>query len=122
MLSMILLPMLMILLSTLNMIRHLICGNSLNWLLNLNMTYETLDWGRKWPVDFIAAKTQLVLFDQSKNPGVVDVKVAESVLEEKSSFKMSGLTFCSKLDWGSIAKTASQKNFSLDSFYEVSIS
>ena len=36
-----------------------------------------------------------------------------SVLEEKSSFKMPGLTFTSKLDWGSyiisIAKTASKK-------------
>ena len=37
----------------------------------------------------------------------------ESVVEEKSSFKMLGLTFSSKLDWGSyiisIAKTASKK-------------
>ena len=37
----------------------------------------------------------------------------ESVLEEKTSFKMLGLTFSSKLDWGfyiiSIAKTASNK-------------
>ena len=36
-----------------------------------------------------------------------------SVLEEKPSFKMLGLTFPSKLDWGSyiisIAKTASKK-------------
>ena len=35
-----------------------------------------------------------------------------SVLEEKSSFKMLGLTFSSKLDWGSYiisAKTASKK-------------
>ena len=36
-----------------------------------------------------------------------------SVLEGKSSFKMLGLTFSSKLDWGSyiisIAKTASKK-------------
>ena len=36
-----------------------------------------------------------------------------SVLEEKSSFKMLGLAFSSKLDWGSyivsIAKTASKK-------------
>ena len=36
-----------------------------------------------------------------------------SVLEEKSSFKMLGLTFSSKLNWGSyiisIAKTASKK-------------
>ena len=37
-----------------------------------------------------------------------------SVLEEKSSFKMLGLTFSSKLDWDtsmiSIAKTASKKS------------
>ena len=37
----------------------------------------------------------------------------ESVLEEKSSFKMLGFTFPSKLDWGSyiisIAKTISKK-------------
>ena len=36
-----------------------------------------------------------------------------SVLEEKSSFKILGLTFSSKLDWDSyiisIAKTASKK-------------
>ena len=28
---------------------------------------DTVDWGRKWLVDFNARKTQLVLFDQSKN-------------------------------------------------------
>ena len=43
----------------------------------------------------------------------MDVKVDESVIEGKSSFKMLGLTFSSKLDWGSyiisIAKTASKK-------------
>ena len=37
MLSVILLSMLMILLSILSVIRHLICGNNLNWLLNLNL-------------------------------------------------------------------------------------
>ena len=41
------------------------------------------------------------------------MKMDGSVLEEKSSFKMLGLTFSSKLDWGSyiisIAKTASKK-------------
>ena len=58
-------------------------------------------------------KTQLVSFDQSNNTGAIDVKMDGSVLEEKSSFKMLGLTFSSKLDWGSyiisIAKTASKK-------------
>ena len=34
--------MLMILLSTLDVIRHLICGNNQNWLLNLNLFFDTL--------------------------------------------------------------------------------
>ena len=41
MLSVILPSMLMILLSILNVIGHLTCGNNLNWLLNLNLIYET---------------------------------------------------------------------------------
>ena len=72
-----------------------------------------MDWGRKWLVDFNAGKTQLVSFDWSKNTGAIDVKMDGSVLEEKTSFKMLGLTFSSNLDWGSyivsIAKTASKK-------------
>ena len=44
---------------------------------------------------------QLVLFDQSNNTSAIDVKKDGSVLEEKLSFKMLGLTFSSKLDWGS---------------------
>ena len=42
MLSVILLSMLMILLFILTVIGHLICSNNLNWLLNLNLIYETL--------------------------------------------------------------------------------
>ena len=64
-------------------------------------------------MDLIAGKTQLVLFDRSNNTGSLDVKMDGSVLEETSSFKMLGLTFSSKLNWGSyiisIAKTASKK-------------
>ena len=41
MLSVILQSMLMILLSILSVIEHLICGNNLNWLLNLNLIYKT---------------------------------------------------------------------------------
>ena len=41
MLFVILLPML-ILLSVPSVIRHLICGNKLNWLLDLNLIYKTL--------------------------------------------------------------------------------
>ena len=59
-----------------------------------------MDWDRKWLVDFNAGKTQLILFDQSNNTGVFDVKMDRSVLVENSSFNMLGLTFSSKLDWG----------------------
>ena len=72
-----------------------------------------MDWGKKWRFDFKAGKTQLVSFDLSNNNGSIDVKMGGSIVEEKSSFKMLGLTFSSKLDWGSyiisIAKTASKK-------------
>ena len=67
-----------------------------------------MDWGKKWLVDFNARKIHLVLFDRSNNNSSIIVKMDGSILEEKSSFKMLGLT-SSKLDWGSyvisIAKT-----------------
>ena len=74
---------------------------------------DTVDWGKKWLVDFNAGKTQLVSFGRSNNTGSIDRNMNASVLEEKSSFKMLGLTLSSKFDWGSyiisIAKTASMK-------------
>ena len=88
MLSVILPSMLMILLSILSVIGHPICGNNLNWLLNLNLIHETLqNWDKKWLVDFNARKIQLFSFEQSKNNGVTDVKIDRSILDEKSSFK-----------------------------------
>ena len=73
----------------------------------------TVDWGKKWLVDFNAGKTQLVLFDESNNTGSINVKMDGSALEEKSSFKMLDLNFSSKLDWDSyiisIAKTVCKK-------------
>ena len=99
MLSVILLSMLTILLSVLSVMRRLICGNNLNWLLNFSVIYETLN--------------QLVPFDLSNNIGSIDVKMDGSVLEEKSSFKMLRLTFSSELGWGSyiisVAKTIFKK-------------
>ena len=59
-----------------------------------------MDLGRKWLVDFSTGKTQLVSFDWSNGTGAIDVKMDGSVLDKKSSFKMLGLTFSSKLDWG----------------------
>ena len=57
-----------------------------------------MHWGKKWLADFNAGKNQLVLFDHSDKNDSIDVKMDGSVLEEKSSFKMLGLTFSSKLD------------------------
>ena len=42
---------------------------------------DTVDWGKKWLVDFNAGKTQLVSFDRSNKNGSIDVKM--DVLEEK---------------------------------------
>ena len=104
-----------IILFALNVMRHLICM----WQqLELASEFEsdlqdTVDYGRKWLVDFNAGKTQLVLPDQSNNTGAIDVKMDGSVLEEKPSFKMLGLNFSLKLDLSfyitSIAKITSKK-------------
>ena len=51
---------------------------------------DTVDCGRKRLVDFNAGKTQLVLFDQSKNTGAIDVKMDGSVLEEKHLLRCWG--------------------------------
>ena len=47
---------------------------------------DTVDWDRKWFVDFSASKTHLISFDRSKNTGAIDVKMDGSVFEEKSSW------------------------------------
>ena len=58
---------------------------------------DAVDWGRKWPLDFNARKTQLNSFDWSNNTAALDVKMDVS----------------SKLDWGPyivcITKSASKK-------------
>ena len=62
---------------------------------------DTVDWGRKWLVDF-------------NNTSAIDVKMDGSVLKENSAFKMLELSFSSKLKWGSyiisIAKTNSMNS------------
>ena len=58
---------------------------------------DTVDWGRKWLVDFNAGKTQLISFDQSNNTGAIDVKMDGPVLEEKSYFKV--LVWLSLPNW-----------------------
>ena len=57
---------------------------------------DTVDWDRKWLVDFNAGKTQLVWLDQSKNTSAINVEMDGSVLQKKLSLKMLGLNFSSK--------------------------
>ena len=60
-----------------------------------------------------AEDLDLVMPNNNAKQGAIDVNMDGSVLEEKSSFKMLGLTFSSKLDSGSyimsIAKTVFKK-------------
>ena len=51
---------------------------------------DTVDWGKKWLVDFNAGKTQLVLFDQSDNTGAIDMKMDSS---GKIIFSDAGVDF-----------------------------
>ena len=83
MLSVILLFMLMMLLSIVSVIRHLICGNNLNWLLNWNLIQETWWTGAGSGLLISMLEKQLVSFDQSNNTGAIDLKMDGSILEEK---------------------------------------
>ena len=114
MLSVILLSMLMILLSILSVIRHLICGNNYNWLLNLNLIYETLWIGARngllismlgklnW---FCLTSLIMLVFLMGKWMGLF--------LRKNHLLIYWLLTFSSKLDWGSyiisLAKIVSKK-------------
>ena len=68
--------------------------------------------GKEWLVDFNAEKPNCFCLTDLIT-GVIDVKMDGFFLEEKSSFKMMGLSFSFKLDCGcyiiSIAKTAFNK-------------
>ena len=44
---------------------------------------DTVEWSKKWIVDFNAGKTQLVSFDRYNNTGAIDVEMDGSVLKEK---------------------------------------
>ena len=61
--------------------------------------HDTVDWGRRWFVDFNSRKAELVSFDCSGNCGAL-VKVDGSVLDEKLSFKVMALSFSSVLGLG----------------------
>ena len=112
MLPVILLSMLMILLSILSVIKHLICDNDLNWLLNLNLIYKTLLTG---------VRSALLISILRKHSWFCLISLIIMVLLMwkwmglffRKNCLMLGLSFSSKLDWGSyiitIAKTVCKK-------------
>ena len=71
------------------------------WHLNLIWIEIILNWNRKWLVSMNGWKAQLFLICHSSNSSAIDVMVDPSVLDEKSSFEMLGLSFFSELDLGS---------------------
>ena len=114
----------MILLYTLNLIRHLTCGNNQNWPLNLNLIYGTLDsvdQRKKWLFNFSVGKTQLVLFDQSNSSTAINVKTDGRL--EKNFSKLLGLYFLFQIGLGLLrflcCQNILQENQILDSFYEI---
>ena len=72
---------------------------------------DTIDWGKKQLADFDDGKNNIYSFDPSNNSGAIDVKMDGSVLEEKSSFKILGVSFSSKLDCGSYIVTIVKISF-----------
>ena len=77
--------------------------------------HDTVDWGRRWFVDFNSRKAELVSFDCSGNCGAI-VKVDGSVLDEKLSFKVMALSFSSVLDWGLLIVTLAKTPRTLKHF------
>ena len=84
-LSVIFLSMLMILVCILGVIRLFFCGKNWDWFLNFNLVYETLCSG---------VVNGLLIWMLEKliwvNIGATDLKMEESVIEEKVSFNMLG--------------------------------
>ena len=58
---------------------------------------DTMDWGRKWLVNFNVGKAQLILLDRSNNAGAIDVKI-DGLLLRKKHLRCWGVHFSSKLD------------------------
>ena len=84
----------MILLSTLNVIKHRIRGSDCSFLLNLNLVYEILWTGAERGLLISVLEFS---FDRSNIIGVIDVKTNGSVPEERPSFEMVELSFFSTI-------------------------
>ena len=53
----------------------------------------SINWGRKWLVDFNAGKAKLILCDWSNDTDAIDVKMDRPVLAKKILFYNAGVVF-----------------------------
>ena len=105
MLSEILLSMLIILLSTLNVIRHLICDNNYNWLVNLNLIFGTL-WTGAGNGLLISLLKKLNWFRLTGAiTGAIDMKIDGSFLTKNHVLRFWG--WLSLLNWVGVSYTIS---------------
>ena len=102
---------LMILLSILNVTRHMICGNSLNWLMSMNLIHETL-WAWEGSVLLILMLGTLNWFRLARTLVLLMWKWMDLFLRKSNLFRCWCWLSLFKLDYGwyvsSIAKTASK--------------
>ena len=121
MLSVILLSMLMTLLSKCDQTSDLWQQLKLASELESDL-WDTVDWGKKWLVNFNAGKAQLFLFDWSDNTNAFDFKKDCSVLRENCLLKcwswLSVLNWIGALTLSLLIKLL-QKNWSLNMLSEV---
>ena len=100
MLSVIMLSRLLKLISILSVIRHLIGGNNSTELAS-ELESDLPDTTGAGSGFLISMLKNLIWFHlTSLIRHATDVEMDGSVLEEKSSFKILGLTFSSKVEWG----------------------
>ena len=123
MLSVILLSMLLILLSILKIIRHLIWGN-LNWLLNLNLIYETL-WTSARSGLLISMLGKLNWFRLTGLITMVQLMWKWMGLFLRKNYLLRCWGWPSLLNWVGFLHylccyNCFQEHWSLNSFYEVS--
>ena len=94
------------------MIRVLSSDNSHKWLRNLNLPYTTLRIGEE-NCFLTLLQLKLVSSHCPDNSGTFDLKMDQSVLNEKPRLNKLGFSFSSKLDLGSyvvsITNTTSKK-------------
>lgn len=105
-LSVILLPLLMILLSTHSLIKHLILCQQLEFDSNREFdVWDTVDWSRKFLVDFNVGKTVLVSFvrDDIITGMLLMWKLMRLFLKKNYLLRCWGYLFSFELDWSSLS-------------------